>query len=73
MTMTDSTDEAPAPGLSDSSRSVLLVASGIGLIVVMALLGPKIGPIGVGTLIALVVAILATRSALHGHRDKRLR
>jgi hypothetical protein len=39
----------------------------------MALLAPKIGPIGVGTFIALVVAVLATRSALSGHRDKRLR
>ena len=45
----------------------------IELILVMALLGPKVGPIGVGTFIALVVAVLATRSALHGHRDKRLR
>jgi len=73
MTMTESTDETPAPGQSDTTRSVLLVASGLGLIVVMAVLGPKVGPIGVGTFIALVVAVLATRSVLLGHRDTRLR
>ena len=38
----------------------------------MALLAPKVGPIGVGTFIALVVAVLATRAALKGHRDHRL-
>lgn len=73
MTMTAPTDGDQQPGLSGSARSGLLVASGLGLILVMALLAPKVGPIGVGTFIALVVAILATRSALSGHRDKRLR
>jgi len=71
MTMS-ATDDDLQPGLSGSARSGLLVGSGIGLIVVMALLAPKVGPIGVGTFIALVVAVLATRSVLQGHRDKRL-
>ena len=70
---TRSTDETTPSGAADSTRSALLVVSGVGLIVVMAMLGPKVGPIGVGTFIALTVAILATRSALAGHRDRRLR
>lgn len=61
-----------APPAEGTTRSLQLVASGIGLIIVMALLAPKVGPIGVGTFIALVVAVLATRSALSDHRDKRL-
>mgnify|MGYP003622829315 CR=1 FL=1 len=72
MTMAAPTEGDQRPGMSGSSRSSLLVASGVGLIVVMALLAPKVGPIGVGTFIALVVAVLATRSVLSGHRDKRL-
>lgn len=70
--MTAPTGSDHQQGLSASSRSGLLVASGVGLIAVMALLAPRVGPIGVGTFIALVVAVLATRSALSGHRDKRL-
>lgn len=73
MTMTAPTRGDPQPGLSGAARSGLLVASGLGLILVMAVLAPKVGPIGVGTFIALVVAVVATRSALSGHRDKRLR
>lgn len=61
--------EATKPG---PTRSVLLVVSGLLLIGVMGLLAPKIGPIGVGTLLALAVAVVATRSALNGHRDRRL-
>lgn len=45
---------------------------GVGLILVMALLAPRVGPIGVGTFIALVVAVVATRSALQGNRETRL-
>lgn len=72
MTMTAPADGDQQSGLSGSARSVLLVAAGVGLILVMAVLGPEVGPIGVGTFIALTVAVLATRSALSGHRDKRL-
>ena len=73
MTMTATTEGDHQSGMSGSTRSGLLVASGVGVIVVMAVLAPKVGPIGVGTFIALVVAVLATKSALSGHRDKRLR
>jgi hypothetical protein len=36
----------------------------------IALIAPKVGAIGVGTLLALVIAIVATRSAIQGgHRE----
>lgn len=70
MTLRAETDQTE--GLSGSTRSGLLVACGLGLVVLIAVLAPKVGPIGVGTFIALAVAVLATRSALQGHRDKRL-
>lgn len=72
MTTTSPTEGEHRQDLSGSVRSGLLVAWGLGLVVVMVLLAPKVGPIGLGTFIALVVAVAATRSALQGHRDKRL-
>ena len=69
MRTTSSTERGRQAGQSGSARSGLLVAWGLGIIVVMALLAPKVGPIGVGTFIALVVAVVATRSALRGNRD----
>lgn len=70
--MTAPTAGDQQPGLSAGARSGLLVVYGVGLILVMALLAPRVGPIGVGTFIALVVAVVATRSALQGNRETRL-
>ena len=38
----------------------------------IVVLAPRVGPIGTGTFIALVVAVLATRSALNTDRQTRL-
>lgn len=49
-----------------------LVAAGVAIVAAVAVLGPRVGPIGTGTLIALAVAVLATRFALNTGRQTRL-
>jgi hypothetical protein len=50
-----------------------LVAVGVAVVVAVLVLGPRVGPIGTGTMIALVVAVLATRYALQTNRETRLK
>jgi hypothetical protein len=54
-------------------RLGVLVAVGAAVILAIVVLGPRLGPIGTGTSIALVVAVLATRYALQGNRPTRLK
>ena len=57
----------------DRSRVGLLAAVGAAIVLAILLLAPRVGAIGTGTMIALVVAVLATRYALQGHRETRLK
>ena len=57
----------------DRSRVGLLAAVGVAIVLAILLLAPRVGAIGTGTMIALVVAVLATRYALQGHRETRLK
>jgi hypothetical protein len=49
-----------------NGKAPLLVGIGLVLIGVMAVMGPKVGAIGVGTFIALVVAVVATAYVIRG-------
>jgi hypothetical protein len=55
------------------TRLGLMAVAGVGIVLAIVVLGPKVGPIGTGTLLALVVAVVATRTALKGDRPTRLR
>jgi hypothetical protein len=56
--------------MTSQTRSLLLVGAGLFVVGTIALIAPKVGAIGVGTLLALVIAIVATRSAIQGgHRE----
>jgi hypothetical protein len=57
----------------DRGRMGRLVAVGAAIVVAVLVLGPRVGPIGTGTMIALVVAVLATRYALQTNRETRLK
>jgi hypothetical protein len=57
----------------DRQRAGLLAAVGLGIVLAVVVLAPRVGAIGTGTMIAVVVAVLATRSALQGDRETRLR
>ncbi len=57
----------------DRSRLGLLAGVGVAVVLAILLLAPRVGAIGTGTMIALVVAVLATRYALQGHRETRLK
>lgn len=52
-----------------TGNGVKIVLIGLGLIVLMAVMGPKVGPIGVGTFIALVVAVVAIYYVVRGKGD----
>jgi anaerobic C4-dicarboxylate transporter len=60
-------------GAVDRTRLGLLAAVGLGVVLVVLVLGPRVGPIGTGTFLAVGVAVLATRYALKGDRETRLR
>jgi hypothetical protein len=57
----------------DRNRIGLLAAAGAAIVLAIVVLAPRVGPIGTGTLIALVVAVVATRTALKGDRPTRLK
>jgi hypothetical protein len=57
----------------DRTRIGLLAAVGVAIVLAIVVLAPRVGPIGTGTLLALVVAVVATRLALKGDRPTRLR
>ncbi len=57
----------------DRTRAGLLAAVGVAIILVIVVLAPRVGPIGTGTFLALGVALLATRYALKGDRETRLK
>jgi anaerobic C4-dicarboxylate transporter len=62
-----------AAGGTDRTRIGLLAGAGAAIVVAIVVLTPRVGPIGTGTMIALVVAVVATRSALQGNRETRLK
>jgi hypothetical protein len=47
-------------------RSLLLVGTGLGVVALIALVAPRVGAVGVGTLLALVVAVTATLLVIRG-------
>jgi hypothetical protein len=55
------------------NRAGVILAVGVGIVLTIALVAPKVGAIGTGTLIALAVAVVATRVALQGNRQTRLK
>ena len=55
------------------NRIELLAAAGLAIVLAIVVLAPRVGPIGTGTLIALVVAVVATKIALKGDRPTRLK
>lgn len=55
-----------------NGRAPLLVGVGLALIGVMAVMGPKVGAIGVGTFIALIVAVVATTLVVRGGGAREL-
>jgi hypothetical protein len=57
----------------DRNRIGLLAAAGAAIVLAIALLAPRVGAIGTGTMVALVVAVVATRLALQGNRETRLK
>jgi hypothetical protein len=57
----------------DRTRIGLLAAAGVAIVLAIVVLEPRVGPIGTGTLIALVVAVVATKIALKGDRPTRLK
>ncbi len=61
--------------VADVDRSRLSVLAVVGLVIVVAILvlAPRVGAIGTGTFLALGVAVLATRYALKGDRETRLK
>jgi hypothetical protein len=59
-------------GHVDRGRLGRLAAVGVAIVLAIVVLGPRVGAIGTGTMIALVVAVLATRYALQGNRETRL-
>lgn len=60
-------------GTVDRNRLGLLAAVGVAIVVAILVLAPRVGPIGTGTFLALGVAVLATRYALKGDRETRLK
>jgi hypothetical protein len=57
----------------DRSRLGLLAVAGVAVVLAIVVLAPRVGPIGTGTLLALVVAVVATKTALKGDRPTRLK
>ena len=59
----------------DTSRNRVgvLAAAGAAIVLAILVLAPRVGPIGTGTLMALAVAVVATRTALKGDRPTRLK
>ena len=57
----------------DRTRIGVLAAAGLGIVLAVVVLAPRVGPIGTGTMIALVVAVMATKKALEGDRQTRLK
>lgn len=52
--------------LQGQHRSLLLVGAGLAVIAAIAVLAPRVGAVGVGTLLALLIAVTATLLVIRG-------
>lgn len=53
-----------------NGKAPWLVATGVLIVLAVVVMGPRLGPIGVGTFLALVVAVVATLFVVRGDPDR---